>query len=236
MSLNATTTPDSNDAAPISGQPNTPAASPLGNPPTLAPAAGAAPNAGTPDANHDPVTYANLDEWLGAQGDDVRTVLNPLLDAHVAGLKSALKSERQARRDADAKVTDFGNKLKKFEGKDGESVELRKQFDELQAGFLEASRKANFLASAAEVQVDGKRLRNANAAYKLAKADDLFNDKGECDFNKLADAYPEFFEPIAKPPAAPTGSRGSNAGNGAGRPPAAPVSFDDSIRFAAGRR
>ncbi len=146
-----------------------------------------------------------FDAWLTDQPDDVKT----LIGTHTTGLKSALDSERTARRDLEKQV---------------KRSELRTQLDRLSTDLSATSHRADFYDEAHKQGVKNLRL-----SFLAAKESGLIDDRGRCDFGKLKTDFPELFSEIRK--SAPSG-----AGTGAGTQPAAPQTMNDIIRRKAGVR
>lgn len=117
------------------------------------------------------------DAWHGEQSDEIRE----LIKVHETGLKSALTSERDARKDLEGKVRGFAK-----EAKDGSKLqdELKGLADDLKA----ADRKADFYGDAHKAGIT-----NLKMAYLIAVSDDLFDRRGNANFGKMKEEYPELF-------------------------------------------
>lgn len=150
-----------------------------------------------------------FDQWIEKQDEGVRT----MLDGHVKGLKSALETERENRKSFEKQVKELAQRVEK-------GSEAEKRLNELSAQIeLDQQRMAFY----EDAQKQG--ISNLKAAFTLAQTDQLFDRKGNADFDKLKSAYPELFK---KP--VPAG----NAGEGAEGQPAT-FSMNDAIRRMAGR-
>ena len=150
-----------------------------------------------------------FDDFIAAQPDDVKT----LYTTHTAGLKSALDSERGARKDLEKQLRDLA---KQAEAGSTAQKQLTEQADRLQA----LEKQTSFFDRAHSAGV-----RNLKLAYLAAQQAGLIDDKGEADFTKLRTVYPELFFQ------APT----ANAGNGTSETRTA-NNINDAIRRAAGRQ
>lgn len=141
-------------------------------------------------------TPETFEAFLAGQDEAVKG----LYDGHVAGLKSALRSERESRGEAERKVRDLAQKADK--GSEAEAA-LLKVADELAA----ETRRAGFYEVAHAAGVTNLKL-----AYLVAVNDDLFDKKGQVNFEELKKGYPELFgtKAMAKPPA---GNVGAGQGN-----------------------
>lgn len=167
------------------------------------------PGGGTP--NQPQSQSPDFTTWLASQGEDTKQ----LLDNHVAGLKTALSSERDARKALEAQVRDAAKKLE-------EGSEARKQLDQLATQLAGSTAQATFYDAAHSAGV-----ANLKLAYLAAREAGLVDEKGACDFTKLQAQFPELF---ARKPAPPP----ANAGNGTQRE-APSGGMNSFIRRAAGR-
>lgn len=151
-----------------------------------------------------------FDGWLGKQDETVKG----LLDGHTSGLKRALESERESRKDLEKQIKALAGSAQK-EG------ELRTQLEHISAQFETLNKQVAFMEAAARENVS-----NPKALFVLAVSGDHFDKKGVANFAALRNEYPEFFiKPIPK----------GNAGAGAEAAPAA-TTMNDLIRRAAGRQ
>lgn len=157
-------------------------------------------------------TPASFDTWLGAQPDDVRA----RIEENISGLKSALTAEREANREREKELRDLAAKAEK-------GSLAQKELERLADQLAESDRRADFYEAAQREGVTNMRL-----AYTVAVQDELFDRRGNPQFDEMRTAYPELF--VAQQ-AAPAG----HAGAGTQKPPATKVSMNDFIRRAAGR-
>ena len=153
-----------------------------------------------------------FDGWLEAQPEDVKN----LLDVHTKGLSSALKSERENRKDLEKQLRDLAKKAEA--GSDAEA-QLTAMADQQAT----ASRRADFYESAHREGVTNLKL-----AFTVAAQDELFDKKGNVDFGEMKKSYPELFGAVA--------GANANAGNGTKAPPKAGKSMNDFIRQASGHK
>lgn len=168
-------------------------------------AAGASGQGGEADAA--PVTY---EAWLAGQPENVKT----LISGNEKNLKSALKTERDARSTLEGELRDAASKLEK--GSEAEK-KLLSTADQLS----ETSRRADFYEAAVAVGANNLKL-----AYLAAKEDDLFDKRGQCDFDKLKKAYPGLFG---------SGMQSNSAGEGTESETLKGKSMNTFIRRSAGR-
>lgn len=154
---------------------------------------------------------ADYETWLAGQPAEVKQ----LAEAHVSGLKSALASEREQRKQ-------LAGQLREATGKLEQDSEAAKSLQEI-AGKLElAERRAVFFEEASRPEIG---CANARAAFLLAQAGDLFKKDGSVDWKAVKEAAPELF-----------GKRTTNVNAGVGVQSAAPggKSMNDFIRRSAG--
>jgi len=148
------------------------------------------------------------DTFVSGQSEEVKT----LLEENVTGLKSALESERDARGDLEKKVREVA---KEAEGEAKEKLEALA--NELKA----ADQKADFFVAAQAVGVSNLKL-----AYIVAIDEELFDRRGNVNFEKMKADYPELF---GEKPKTPKGYGGSGQ-----TPPDAGTDMNKRIRRKAG--
>lgn len=153
-----------------------------------------------------------FDDWL--KGQDALT--QSLIEGHVSGLKTALGSERDARDTAEKDLRDVAKKLE--EGSEAQK-EVLKLADEVATGNV----KADFYEDAHEAGVI-----NIKLAFHIATTEDLFDKRGNADFEKLKENYPELFDKLPRKPA-------GGAGHGKGDDLGQPGDMNTFIRRQAGR-
>lgn len=158
-------------------------------------------------------TPPDFDTWLNSQTEDVKTLLN----GHTAGLKNALKSERESRSKLEQQLRDAAEKVEKGSETETQLIQLADQMSE-------ASRKVDFYEAAHAAGV-----KNLKLAYTVAVSDEMFDKRGNVNFETMKQSYPELF---GSAPKAPTG----NAGSGAGGGQTAGISMNDFIRRKVGRQ
>lgn len=149
--------------------------------------------------------------WFDKQPDPIKSAIA----AHTTGLKSALDSEREARKTAERQIRELAAKAEK-------GSETEKQLTAMANSFSEADRKAGFYEDAHAAGVTNLKL-----AYLSAMADERFDRHGRVDFAALKKDYPELFG-AGRPPK-------GNAGEGSGSPGAGAPNMNSWIRKAAGR-
>jgi hypothetical protein len=133
------------------------------------------------------------------------------------GLKSALDSERDARKTAE---TDLRAVAKKLE----EGSEAQQEVLKLADQVAEGTTKADFYEEAHKAGVSNLKL-----AYHVATTEELFDKRGAVNFEKMKEAYPELFGKKQVP-------RG-DAGEGTGTAPGGKdISMNAFIRRSAGKQ
>lgn len=157
-------------------------------------------------------TPASFDTWLGAQPDDVRA----RIEENISGLKSALTAEREANREREKELRDLAAKAEK-------GSEAQKELERLADQLAESDRRADFYEAAQHAGVTNLKL-----AYIAATQDELFDHKGNPQFDALRERYPELFVIQT----APSG----HAGAGTQKPLTQKPTMTDFIRRAAGRQ
>lgn len=157
---------------------------------------------------------ADFAAFMAAQSDEVKA----LYDADVKGLKTALGSEREAKADLEKQLRDAAAKLEK-------GSEAEKQLTVMADDMAATAQRADFLEAAHAAGV-----KNLKLAYTVAREDEMFDRRGNVNFEAMKKDYPELFGSTA--PAA------GNAGSGTTtQPPAGGPNADvnAAIRRAAGR-
>lgn len=152
---------------------------------------------------------ATFDAWIANQDDAVKA----LAEQHTAGLRSALQSEREQRKEAIKQLKDLAAKAEK-------GSELEAQIASMIAEKDAAERRAAFYESAPQANCT-----NPKAALLIAQAENLFRRDGSPDWGALQSTAPELFRRAGQ----------ANAGAGTGAPPPAQKNMNDFIRRAAGR-
>lgn len=141
-------------------------------------------------------TPVKWEDWLAQQSDDIKT----LIDGHTTGLKSALQSERGTRSQLERQLRDMQAKAEK-------GSDLERQLGEINSQLAQENTRGEFYEAA-----HAAGATNLRAAYLLAKADGLIDEKGKFRMDDIKARYPEFFAP----PKVPTPS--GHAGSGTGQP------------------
>lgn len=147
-----------------------------------------------------------FDGWLEAQPENVKN----LLDSHTKGLKSALESERGSRKDLEKQLRDLAKKAEA-------GSEAEKQLTALADQQATANQRVEFYE-----QAHREGVTNLKLAYTVAVSDDLFDKKGNVDFDEMKKSYPELF---GQSPRA-----NANAGTGTQKPPNPAQNMNDFIR------
>jgi hypothetical protein len=166
-----------------------------------------APTGETPGHGEMPQTQDNeqptFDAWLAQQPDPIKG----LVTEHTQGLRSALDTERQQRKD-------LAKQIKELAGKQAADSDAAKQLGELSASLEAAQKRADFYEAATAAGCI-----KLKPAYLVAQADNLT-------IEQVKAQYPELF-------AAPRHTS-THAGNGTGQPPPSSVDMNQAIRRAAG--
>lgn len=158
-------------------------------------------------------TPATFEAWLKEQPDDVKS----LLDGHTTGLKSALESEREQRKTFEKQLRDAAKKLE-------EGSDARKSVEEMAGQLATLQQQSAFYDAAHAAGVSNLKL-----AFIAAQQADLFDKKGQVNFDEMKKQFPELFAAgAAKPPP-------SNGGQGTRSPMPGGKDMNAYIRKAAGR-
>ncbi len=153
----------------------------------------------------------DFDTWFDEQEDDIKAMVS----GHVDGLKTALDSERDARKKL---ATD----LKTAVSSSADDGEMRSKLEKMTADLGMATGRADFFAAGHKEGVT-----NLSLAYLAAQEGDLIGDKGT-DFKELKTQYPDLFSEQKR--------AAGNAGNGmaGGGAPDGKETMDSLIRQSAG--
>ena len=152
------------------------------------------------------------DTWHKALPEDAQE----LVAGHVSGLKTALASERDARDTAEKDLRDVAGKLEK-------GSEAQKEVLRLADAVADGNTKIDFYEDAQKAGVSNLKL-----AFVVAKEEGLFDKRGNANFTKLKEIYPELFGKKK----VPDGTAGDGTGTGL---PGEKVDMNTLIRKKAGR-
>ena len=152
------------------------------------------------------------DAWLAEQPDTVKAAF----EEKTAGLQSALKNERQANKDREKELRDLAAKAEK-------GSEAEQQLTKIADNLAVETQRAD-----AYEQLHAAGVSNLKAAWTLARADNLFDRKGNIDLDALKTGYPEIFQ--TRRVASANGGEGTGGGN-----PPSPADMNRAIRQAIGR-
>lgn len=152
--------------------------------------------------------------WLEGQEEAIQTLVND----EVAGLRSALQSERQERRRFEKELRDAAGKLE-------EGSEARQRLDSLSGEMERMEKQAAFYEAAHAAGVTNLRL----AWLAVQEDESLVDRRGNVDMKRLKEDFPELFGGGQRktPP--------GNAGSGTSDQPPATGGMNDFIRRSAGR-
>jgi hypothetical protein len=176
-------------------------------------------NGEMPDQNTNPdsqqqegETPASFEAWLESQDEQVKG----LYETHVGGLRNTVKATRDERDALKSQIKELSSQVEK-------GSEIEKTLTEFSAKLEAAEKRAMFAEEASKPEIG---CTNPKAAWLIAQADELFDRKGNPDWNAIKAAAPELF--------AKKTSR-VNGGAGTGEPPPETASMNNYIRRAAGR-
>jgi hypothetical protein len=155
-----------------------------------------------------PPTWESI---LSGLPDDARA----LYEQHTQGLQSALKDERRQRQELAKQLRDATGQLEA-------GSKARQDLEALQVQLEDAQRRADFATEAG-----GHGVANVRLAYLAAQEFDLFDRRGNVQWDELKRAAPELFQQ-------PQPARG-NAGSGTQAPPTPAGDMNAYIRRMAGR-
>lgn len=162
------------------------------------------------DQNDGGGTPLAFETWIGQQDEQVKS----LVDGHVKGLRTALDSLKQQREELRSALADAA---KNVEGQSKAAIE------KMTAQVEQAERRAGFAEEAVKPEIG---CTNPRAAYLVAEAQQLFDRRGNPDWEAIKAAVPELFRKTVPP---------GNAGEGTRNPPPGKLGMNDWIRQAAGR-
>ncbi|HUW11286.1 MAG TPA: hypothetical protein VM537_16265 [Anaerolineae bacterium] len=141
-----------------------------------------------------------------------------LMDTHIAGLRSALTSEKDQRKT-------LANQLRDATGKLDKGSDARKALEDMTSKLEVAEKRAQFYEDAGKPEMG---CSDVGLAYLAALGDALFDARGNVDWDELKRKHPVLF---AKPKLAP-----ANAGAGVGQTGGVKgTGMNAFIRAAAGR-
>jgi hypothetical protein len=153
-----------------------------------------------------------FEEWYKGQPENLKTAI----EGHVKGLKSALESERGSRKDLEKQLRDLAKKAEA-------GSEAQKSLEGMANQIGEADRRTAFYEGA---HLAGAT--NLKLAYLAAVNDELFDKRGQVNFEDMKTQYPELFAGAKKPPK-------GNAGEGKDQQQPAGKGMNEFIRRSAGR-
>ena len=157
-------------------------------------------------------TPENFEVWLEGQDAKVK-------DLYTAHSESLLNTVRATRSERD----NLAKQIKELAKGQAEGSEARKALDEMSVRLETSERRADFLEQAMKPEI---QCRNVKAAWIVAQADNLFDRKGNPDWNAIKAEAPELFGAVTAQ---------ANVGTGTATPPPASKNMNDFIRTAAGR-
>lgn len=152
------------------------------------------------------------DAWHDALPEEAQK----LVATRESGLKTALASERDARSTAEKDLRDVAGELEK--GSDAQKKVL-KLADDVASGTI----KTDFYEEAHDAGVTNLKL-----AFVVAKEEELFDKRGNANFTKLKESFPELFG--KKQVADGNAGEGTGSGQVKGK-----VTMNELIRAKAGR-
>lgn len=153
-----------------------------------------------------------FETWVEKQPETVKK----LYDSHITGLKNTVKATREER-------DGLSNQIKELLPKAEKGSELEKSLLDLQSKLNASDRRANFAEEAIKPEIG---CSNPKAAFALASAEDLFDKRGNPEWDAIKKMAPELFGKSI-----PEG----NAGNGSQNGGKGGQTMDDLIRAKSGR-
>lgn len=171
--------------------------------------------------------FATFDDWYREQPKEIQS----LHDAHVAGLRSALDSERESRKKIGTALDELKAKVALIPElqKQAALVEtLQRQIQDVNTNLSSAGEERDFYIAAHAAGVEDLGL----AWLAVQRAGDSVRDrKGNVDFDLVKEKHPNLFaRPQSQRPATTNAGRGVTNNNAP-----APVGMDKLIRRQAGR-
>jgi hypothetical protein len=157
-----------------------------------------------------PATWETVLEGLP---EDARA----LYEGHTQGLRSALESEREQRKNLARQLREATEALE-------EGSDARTQLETLTQTAEAAEQRAAFYEEAA-----GQGVKNFRLAWLAAQEIDAFDRRGNVQWESLKEAFPELFQ-------VKQGSAPGNAGAGTQQAPSGGSDMNTIIRRGAGRR
>lgn len=176
------------------------------------------PTAGPQEPTQEPGQEPGQGEMPKSWGEVLETLpegAQGLYEEHTAGLKTALETERDQRKD-------LAKQLQKASQQLEEGSEVRQELEQLSAKLEEAERRTTFYEEAIAEGVVRPKL-----AYLAALEAEAFDRRGNVDWEGLKEQFPELFRRATPPP--------GNAGAGTGGQPTGDFDMDQAIRQAARR-
>jgi hypothetical protein len=141
-----------------------------------------------------------------------------LFDDHIAGLKSALDTERKQRKEQEKKLKDLASQAE-------EGSQLKEQLDKAAEDIAEANRRAELAQARAAFNEEAARQGVKRTSFSLAwlalQDAGLQGKDGTVDWDALKEHYPDLFEQPKTSAAAGSGTR---------RPPESKKTMDDILR------
>ena len=122
----------------------------------------------------------NFEEWIGTQDEATKQAYNN----HITGLKNTVTATRQER---DA----FKKQLQELLPKAEKGSELESALTELSTKLEVTEKRAVFAEEAVKPEIG---CMNPKAAWLVAVADDLFDRRGNPDWNAIKQSAPELFK------------------------------------------
>jgi hypothetical protein len=164
------------------------------------------------DGKQQSSTPPDYETWITDQPEEIKSMLS----GRETGLKSALQKERDDRKKLE-------KDLREMAGKADKDSDAQRKLTEMADQMAESDRRAGFYEAAHSAGISNLKL-----AFTVAVQDEMFDRKGNVNFEEMKKSYPELFGGAAKKP---TG----NAGEGTNDNKPAGKSMNDFIRTAAGR-
>lgn len=152
-----------------------------------------------------------FDKWLETQTEEVKT----LIAERFSSLENTVKATREER-------DTFKGELKELAKKVTDDSEAGIKISELSKKLEVSERKANFIEQAVKQGVI-----RPTAAYAIASTENLYDDKGNPDWNKLKESVPELFK---------VANTSNNAGSGTNKAALPHRNVNEAFREAANKQ
>jgi len=158
----------------------------------------------------------SFETWLAAQDDGIKG----LYESHTAGLRGALKAEREQRKSESA---DLLKQLREAAKGSEAGSQAQVALKDVTTRLEQAEQRVSFFEDAAKPEIG---CTNPRLAFIAAQEISAIDSKGRINWNEVKSQFPELFK-----------RQGSgNAGAGTGTTPTGKIDMNAVLRRAAGRQ